>query len=164
MKMKKNLALILVVLLILGVAAAAPLAVTAYLNRMLPFLVPLLVLSILLGSSADAGVQLSARYVGMRRRGTARRESVSEAIRGCAAPVWAGSLCLVAANLGVAFFASSGVVSALCLLIALGAGAACLLTLFFLPVLLIFLDPILIRSSLGMKEARRTSAAYVEDL
>ena len=34
-------------------------------------------LSILLGSSADAGVQLSARYVGMRRRGTARRTAPS---------------------------------------------------------------------------------------
>ncbi|MBQ3761939.1 MAG: MMPL family transporter [Clostridia bacterium] len=147
---------------VIELAIALNLCIPYYTGVQLPFVGPILVSTIQLGATVDYAILLTTRYKQKRTGGLKKREAIEQAVSSSAQSIVVSGISFFAATYGVGLYSDIDVISSMCRLIARGSLLSVAVVLLLLPSTLVLLDKLIVRTTLGMKEAR-TDEASVKD-
>ncbi len=131
------------------------LGITGFTGLQLPFIVPVLISTIQLGSTVDYAILMSTRYKTERAGGMAKREAIEIAAKTSIPSILVSGLGFFTATFGVALYSDIGIISTLCMLMARGAMISMLTVILVLPSLLMALDRPICASTLGLRKKDR---------
>lgn len=127
------------------------LGIPYYTNFALPFIAPVCISTIQLGSTVDYGILMTTRYKRERIGGEGKVEAVRKALIYAMPSVLVSALGFFAATFGVGVYSNISLISSMCDLVARGAIVSVLSVIFVLPSLLILCDKIVCKTTRGMK-------------
>lgn len=148
----RSLSLPFILIAVIESAIFINLGLPAFTNTELPFIAPILISTIQLGATVDYAILLTTRYNRERLNGRGRRKAAFIATKTSLPSIIVSGTVLFAATIGVAIYSRAELISSLTLLIARGAAISILLVPTILPSLLILADPLIIRTTIGMKK------------
>ncbi|MBQ6622026.1 MAG: MMPL family transporter [Mogibacterium sp.] len=120
----------------------------------LPFIVPVCISTIQLGSTVDYAILQSTRYKAERMAGKERREAIEIASYTSIPSILVSALGFFAATFGVAVYSNISIISTLCSLMARGAIISMLTVIFILPSMLMAFDKIICKTTIGLRGIR----------
>lgn len=123
-----------------------------YTGNQLSFITPICISTIQLGATIDYTILLTTRYKRERLAGHDKKESARIAIRTSIPSILVSGLGLFAATFGVSLYSNADMISSICMLLARGALISIVIVPTILPSLLILADPLVIRTTIGMKK------------
>ncbi len=126
------------------------LGIPFYTKFTMPFIAPICISTIQLGSTVDYGILMTTRYKELRRT-ESKKDAVTDALSYAMPSVLVSALSFFAATCGVGIFSDIDLISSMCNLLARGAIVSMLAVLLVLPSLLMLLDGVIRKSSIGMK-------------
>ena len=129
---------------------------TSYLHTTIPFIASIVIGTIQLGATVDYAILMSTRYKSERNSGLGKTEAVTIALSTSIKSIIVSALGFFAATFGVGVFSKVDMISQLCSLLSRGAIISMITVIFMLPSMLMLFDPIIIRSTFGMKNAKRS--------
>ena len=129
---------------------------TCYLHATIPFIASIVIGTIQLGATVDYAILMSTRYKSERNSGLGKTEAVTIALSTSIKSIIVSALGFFAATFGVGVFSRVDMISQLCSLLSRGAIISMITVIFMLPSMLMLFDPIIIRSTFGMKNAKRS--------
>lgn len=129
---------------------------TSYLHTTIPFIASIVIGTIQLGATVDYAILMSTRYKSERNSGLGKTEAVTIALSTSIKSIIVSALGFFAATFGVGVFSRVDMISQLCSLLSRGAIISMITVIFMLPSMLMLFDPIIIRSTFGMKNAKRS--------
>ncbi len=150
----KSISLPVALVALIEAAIAVNLCIPYYTNTTLPFVAPILISTIQLGSTVDYAILMTTKYLQNRQAGQDKRTAVSAAVASSAQSVLVSGFGFFAATFGVGLYANVDIISSMCSLMARGALCSMAVVLFLLPALLMVCDKLIIHTTLGMKKAR----------
>lgn len=127
------------------------LGLPCYTGTWLPFIAPICLTTIQLGSTVDYAILMTTRYKRERLDGEARDPAVVTALYTSIPSVLVSALGFFAATFGVAVYSEIDIISSMCSLMARGALVSMLAVIFILPAFLRLLDPLIIRTTGSMR-------------
>lgn len=127
------------------------LAIPGYTGLELPFIVPICISTIQLGSTVDYAILMSTRYKKEREKGLAKRPAIIEAAAASIPSIIVSALGFFTATIGVAIYSNVGIISIMCRLMARGAIISMLTVILGLPSFLMLLDGLIVRTTKGMR-------------
>lgn len=154
---EKSISLPFILIAVIELAVFINLGLAHYFGQSLPFIAPISISTIQLGATVDYAILMTTRYKAERNLGLDKRSAVRTALKASAPSVIVSGAGLFAATFGVALYSNIDIVSSMCMLLARGAVISVLLVLFMLPSLLILFDPVICRTTLGMRQAVKAS-------
>lgn len=128
-----------------------------YTGTQLSFITPICISTIQLGATVDYAILLTTRYKRERLADHDKKHSATTAIRTSLPSIIVSGAVLFAATIGVAIYSRADMISSMCMLMARGAAISIILVPTILPSLLILADPLIIRTTLGMKKLTKGS-------
>ncbi|MDD5987617.1 MAG: MMPL family transporter [Eubacteriales bacterium] len=134
------------------------LGISGFTGLELPFLVPILISTIQLGSTVDYAILMSTRYKTERATNKPKREAIEIAATNTIPSIITSALGFFTATFGVAIYSDIGIISTLCMLMARGAIISMLTVILVLPSLLMAFDRPVCATTLGLRKKDR--AAY----
>ena len=123
-----------------------------YTGTELSFITPICISTIQLGATVDYAILLTTRYKRERLNGRDSKKAAFIAVKTSLPSIIVSGAVLFAATIGVAIYSRADMISSMCMLMARGAIISIILVPTILPSLLIFADPLIIRTTLGMKK------------
>ncbi len=150
----KSISLPVALVALIEAAIAVNLCIPYYTNTTLPFVAPILISTIQLGSTVDYAILMTTKYLQNRQAGQDKKTAVSAAVASSAQSVLVSGFGFFAATFGVGLYANVDIISSMCSLMARGALCSMAVVLFLLPALLMVCDKLIIHTTLGMKKAR----------
>ena len=123
----------------------------------LSFITPICISTIQLGATVDYAILMTTRYNRERLAGRNKREAAKISIKTSLPSIIVSGAVLFAATIGVAVYSQADMISSMCMLMARGAIISIFVVPTFLPSLLILTDPLIIRTTLGMKKLTKGS-------
>ena len=126
-------------------------SISYYTGTTLPFIASICVGTIQLGATIDYAILMTTRYKTERIGGADRKTAVKTAVETSVNSVFSSALGFFAATIGCALYSNIDLISAICLLLARGALLSMVLVILLLPALLLIFDPVIIRTTAGMK-------------
>lgn len=135
-------------------AIAVNLCIPYYTNTTLPFVAPILISTIQLGSTVDYAILMTTKYLQNRKSGKDKKTAVAEAVASSAQSVLVSGFGFFAATFGVGLYSNVDIISSMCSLMARGALCSMAVVLFLLPALLVTCDKLIIHTTWGMKSVR----------
>lgn len=132
------------------------LGIPGFTGTKLPFIIPVCVSTIQLGSTVDYAILMSTRYKTERAAGKRKREAVEIASATSIPSILVSALGFFAATFGVGLYSNVGLISQLCNMMARGAIISMATVILVLPSLLMALDGLVIRSTKGLKQSAST--------
>lgn len=151
----RSLSLPVILVAVIEFAVFINLGIPYYTGFTMPFIAPICISTIQLGSTVDYGILMTTRYKELRRS-HGKKESVTQALSYAMPSVLVSALSFFAATFGVGVYTDIDLISSMCNLLARGALVSMLSVLLVLPSLLMLLDGVVTRTTLGM---RKTTAA-----
>ena len=148
----KSLSLPFLLIAVIESAIFINLGLPFYTNTRLSFITPICISTIQLGATVDYAILLTTRYKYERLNGRNSRKAAFIAIKTSLPSIIVSGAVLFAATIGVAVYSRADMISSLTLLMARGAIISIILVPTILPSLLILADPLIIRTTLGMKQ------------
>lgn len=146
----RSISLPVILVAVIETAIAANLCIPYYTNVTLPFVAPILISTIQLGSTVDYAILMTTRYLQNRRAGSDKREAVSKAVASSAQSILVSGIGFFAATFGVGLYSNVDIISSMCSLMARGALCSVVVVLFLLPAVLLVLDKVIIHTTLKM--------------
>ena len=131
------------------------LGIPGYTGLELPFIVPVCISTIQLGSTVDYAILMSTRYKQERMTGKAKRTAIEIAASTSIPSILVSAIGFFAATFGVSIYSNIGIISTLCQMMARGAIISMLSVILVLPSLLMALDGLICRTTKGLKEVYR---------
>lgn len=157
----KSVSLPVILVAAIEFAIILNLGICGFTGLELPFIIPVLISTIQLGSTVDYAILLSTRYKQERIGGKAKRAAVEEAARTSIPSIVVSALGFFTATVGVAVYSDIAIISTVCGLMARGAMISMFTVIFLLPSLLMALDKLICKTTAGMKEqAKEHSQAH----
>ncbi len=147
----KSLSLPVILITIIETAIFVNLGIPFYTNTQLSFITPICISTIQLGATVDYAILLTNRYKRERLNGRNSRKAAFIAAKTSLPSIIVSGAVLFAATIGVAIYSRADMISSMCLLMARGAIISIVLVPTILPSLLILADPLIIRTTLGMR-------------
>lgn len=123
-----------------------------YTGTELSFITPICISTIQLGATVDYAILLTTRYKRERLNGRNSRTAAFIAVKTSLPSIIVSGAVLFSATIGIALYSRADMISSMTLLLARGAVISIVLVPTILPSLLIFADPLIIRTTRGMKE------------
>lgn len=117
----------------------------------LPFLVPICITTIQLGSTVDYAILLSTRYKTERMSGRNKREAIDIAVQTSIPSILVSALGFFTSTFGVSVYSNIAMISQMCALMARGAIISMITVIFLLPSMLMAFDKIICSTTRGMK-------------
>ena len=148
---EKSLTLPFILIAVIELAIFINLGLPHYLGQSLPFIAPICISTIQLGATVDYAILMTTRYKAERVGGSAKREAVTTALGASTPSILVSGLGLFAATFGVALYSDMDIIRSMCMLMARGALISMGSVLLFLPALLLLLDKVVCKTTLGMK-------------
>lgn len=151
----KSLSLPFILIAIIEVSIFINLGLSYFLGQRLSFIAPICISTIQLGATVDYAILMTTRYKTERLNGHDKYESAKIALKTSIPSIIVSGVVLFSATIGVAIFSQADMISSLTMLMARGAVISIFSVPMFLPPLLIFADPLIIRTGLGMKKLKK---------
>ena len=123
-----------------------------YTGGRLSFITPICISTIQLGATVDYAILMTTRYKRERLNGKDKKSAALVAITTSAPSIIVSGLGLFAATFGVSLYSNVDMIGSMCMLMARGAIISIVAVIGFLPPLFIFADPVIIRTTKGMKK------------
>ena len=150
----RSLSLPVLLVALIESAIAVNLCIPYYTNTVLPFVGPILISTIQLGSTVDYAILMTTKYLQNRKAGQDKKEAVGAAVASSAQSILVSGLSFFAATFGVGLYSNVDIISSMCSLMARGALCSVVVVLFLLPAVLLVLDKVIVHSTLNMKNAK----------
>lgn len=155
----RSLSLPFILVAVIEFAIIMNLGISGFTGLELPFIVPVLISTIQLGSTVDYAILFSTRYKEERIGGRGKRESVEIAASTSIPSIIVSALGFFTATIGVAVYSDIAIISTVCGLMARGAMISMFTVVFLLPSLLMALDKVICVTTLGMRGRTRAGNA-----
>ena len=149
----KSVSLPFILVAAIEFAIIVNLGISGFTGLELPFIVPVCISTIQLGSTVDYAILLSTRYKEERTGGKDRREAVEAATSASIPSIIVSALGFFTATIGVSIYSNIAIISTFCTLMARGAIISMLTVIFLLPSLLMALDKLICRTTAGLRNA-----------
>ena len=146
----KSVSLPFILVSVIEFAIIVNLGIPGYTQLELPFIVPICISTIQLGSTVDYAILMSTRYKTERLKGLEKRTAIIEAAAASIPSIIVSALGFFTATIGVAIYSNVGIISVMCSLMARGAIISMLSVILVLPSLLMLLDGVICRTTKGM--------------
>lgn len=128
-----------------------------FMGQSLAFIAPICISTIQLGATVDYAILMTTRYKGERLGGLDKKDAAKVALETSIPSIIVSGAVLFAATVGVAMYSQADMISSLTMLMARGAVLSVITVPLFLPPLLVLADPLIIRTTLGMKKLTKGS-------
>lgn len=148
----KSISLPIILVTVIEFAIFINLGITSYTGLELPFIVPICISTIQLGSTVDYAILMTSRYKLERGSGIAKRESIEKAVSTSIPSIIVSALGFFAATFGVGLYSNVSIISMFCNLMARGAVISMLAVILVLPSMLMLLDGVICKTTIGMKK------------
>lgn len=147
----RSISLPFILILVIELAIYINMGICGFTGVELPFLVPVCVTTIQLGSTVDYAILMSTRYKTERIGGLSKRESIDIAVRTSLPSIMTSALGFFASTFGVSKYSNVYLISTMCSLMARGAIISMITVIFLLPSMLMAFDRIICKTTRGMK-------------
>ena len=147
----RSISLPFILILVIELAIYINMGICGFTGVELPFLVPVCVTTIQLGSTVDYAILMSTRYKTERMGGLSKRESIDIAVRTSQPSIMTSALGFFASTFGVSKYSNVYLISTMCSLMARGAIISMITVIFLLPSMLMAFDRIICKTTRGMK-------------
>lgn len=147
----RSISLPFILILVIELAIYINMGICGFTGVELPFLVPVCVTTIQLGSTVDYAILMSTRYKTERMGGLSKRESMDIAVRTSLPSIMTSALGFFASTFGVSKYSNVYLISTMCSLMARGAIISMITVIFLLPSMLMAFDRIICKTTRGMK-------------
>lgn len=131
------------------------LGLSHFLGERLSFITPICISTIQLGATIDYAILMTTRYKRERLNGQDKKSAAVIALKTSIPSIIISGAVLFAATIGVAIYSRADMISSMCMLMARGAIISIFVVPLFLAPMLILTDPLVIRTTLGMKKLVR---------
>ena len=128
------------------------LGISSLIGERLSFITPICISTIQLGATVDYAILMTTRYKRERVSGKSKKEAVTIAIKTSIPSIVISGAVFFAATIGVAIYSRADMISSICMLMARGAAISIFAVPCFLGPLLYIADPLIIRTTKGMKK------------
>ena len=135
-----------------------------YTGTWLPFIAPICLSTIQLGSTVDYAILMTTRYKRERLGGCDRDEAVMTALSTSIPSVIVSALGFFAATFGVSVYSELDIISSMCSLMARGAFVSMLAVIFILPAFLKLFDGLIIKTTGGLRGAFQSKKVRREEV
>lgn len=147
----RSISLPFILILVIELAIYINMGICGFTGVELPFLVPVCVTTIQLGSTVDYAILMSTRYKTERMGGLSKRESIDIAVRTSLPSIMTSALGFFASTFGVSKYSNVYLISTMCSLMARGAIISMITVIFLLPSMLMAFDRIICKTTRDMK-------------
>lgn len=147
----RSISLPFILILVIELAIYINMGICGFTGVELPFLVPVCVTTIQLGSTVDYAILMSTRYKTERMGGLSKRESIDIAVRTSLPSIMTSALGFFTSTFGVSKYSNVYLISTMCSLMARGAIISMITVIFLLPSMLMAFDRIICKTTRGMK-------------
>ena len=131
------------------------LGLSYFLGERLSFITPICISTIQLGATIDYAILMTTRYKKERILGHDKKSAATIALKTSIPSIIISGAVLFSATIGVALYSRADMISSMCMLMARGAAISIFVVPLFLAPMLILTDPLVIRTTLGMKKLVR---------
>lgn len=152
----RSFSLPIILVAVIEFAIFVNMGLSCYLHTTIPFIASIVIGTIQLGATIDYAILMSTRYKSERSSGHDKTESVTIALQTSIKSVIVSALGFFAATFGVGIYSKVDMISQLCSLLSRGAIISMFTVVLILPSMLMLFDPIIVRSTFGMKSARKS--------
>lgn len=135
------------------------LGIPFYTSTELPFIAPICISTIQLGSTVDYAILMTTRYKTERIAGKSKTDSIQIALSTSIPSILVSAFGFFAATFGVGIYSNVDIISALCNLMARGAIVSMLSVIFILPSFFVLFDKLIMHTTLGFKHIRKATKA-----
>ena len=150
----QSFSLPLILVAVIEFAIFVNMGLCCYLHTTIPFIASIVIGTIQLGATVDYAILMSTRYKSERNSGKDKTESVTIALSTSIKSIIVSALGFFAATFGVGVFSRIDMISQLCNLLSRGAIISMFTVILVLPSMLMLFDPLIIRTTFGMKNAK----------
>ncbi|MBQ3413427.1 MMPL family transporter [Candidatus Saccharibacteria bacterium] len=147
-----SLSLPFILIAVIESAIFINLGISSLVGEQLSFITPICISTIQLGATVDYAILMTTRYKRERLANKSRKDAVTIAIRTSIPSIIVSGAVFFAATIGVALYSRADMISSICMLMARGAAISIFAVPCFLGPLLYIADPLIIRTTKGMKK------------
>ena len=156
----KSVTIPVILVLVIELAIYINMGLAYYTGTTLPFIASVCVGTIQLGATVDYAILLTNRYKTERIAGNSRSAAVRIAIDTSVNSIVSSALGFFAATIGVALYSNIDLIGSICMLLARGALLSMVIVILLLPSMLMICDPLVIRTTGGMKNCIKKVRHY----
>lgn len=147
----KSPVLAIILICVIEFAIIVNMGIPGFTKLELPFIVPICITTIQLGSTVDYAILMATRYKTERISGKEKRVAVMESVAASIPSIIVSALGFFTATVGVAIFSHIEIIGTLCNLMARGALISMLTVILVLPSFLMLFDHIICKTTKDMK-------------
>ena len=148
----KSISLPVILIAVIESAIFMNLGLSHLLGERLSFIAPICISTIQLGATIDYAILMTTRYKTERLSGQDKKSAAKIALKTSIPSILVSGTVLFAATIGVALYSRADMISSLTMLMARGAVISVIIVPVFLGPLLTLADPLIIRTTFGMKQ------------
>jgi len=149
---EKSIMLPFILIAVIELAIFINLGIPHYVGQSLPFIAPICISTIQLGSTVDYAILMTTRYKTERIRGEDKKNAVRIALTTSIPSIIVSAMGLFAATVGVAIYSNLDIISSMCMLMARGALISMASVIFILPALLLLCDRLICVATFDMRQ------------
>lgn len=128
--------------------------IPAYTNTTIPFIASIVIGTIQLGATIDYAILITTKYIGKRKEGLDKYQSIDYALGTSIGSVAVSAMCFFGATFGVGVYSKIQMISSLCTLMARGAIVSLAVVITVLPAFLITFDKLICKTTAGMRQLK----------
>ena len=148
----RSVSLPFILIAVIESAIFVNLGLSYYTGNQLSFITPICISTIQLGATVDYAILMTNRYKRERIDRQNKKEAALIALKTSIPSILVSGLGLFAATVGVSVYSSVDMIGSMCMLMARGAIISMVAVICFLPAFLTLFDPLIIRTTIGMKK------------
>jgi predicted RND superfamily exporter protein len=145
----KSISLPFILVAVIELAVFINLGLPSYCGTKLPFIAPICISTIQLGSTVDYAILMTTRYKRERYSGLDKTSAITKSLAVSMPSIIVSALSFFAATFGVGRYADVDIISSMCNLLSRGAIISMLCVIFILPALFMLLDKVICATSIG---------------
>lgn len=151
----KSASLPFILVSVIELAIFINLGIPYYTNFALPFIAPVCISTIQLGSTVDYAILMTTRYKKERWEGQGKLGAINIALETSIPSIIVSAMSFFAATFGVGVYSDISIISSMCSLMARGAVVSMLCVIFVLPALFMLLDGVICKTGKGFISTKK---------
>ena len=160
---EKSLSLPVILVAVIELAIFINLGIPHFMGESLPFIAPICISTIQLGTTVDYAILMTTRYKKERSLGNDKRTAVTVALETSIPSIIVSAMGLFAATVGVAIYSDVDMIGSLCALMARGAIISMLCVILILPAMFMLFDKVIGVTTLGFRSKKNKSEVTVNE-
>ncbi len=153
----RSISLPVILVAVIEFAIFINLGIPYYTGFTMPFIAPIAISTIQLGSTVDYAILMTTKYKTLRKDHD-RKDSILEALTYSMPSILVSALSFFAATIGVGLYSNIDLISSMCNLLARGAMVSMISVILVLPSLLMLLDSVIVHTTIGIRAHKDSSA------